>query len=111
MLPRISITAVSKRARSPCDTSSWSAHSRSSTAWTRSSISVVAGPESSRRPGERSPSSLIEGSLDRLAGAEHLVEVGQREDRLHRPGGPGDPEVAAGLAGGLQAGDQRPQAG
>src|SRR6476469_9341742 len=116
MLPRISMTAISKRIRSPSETSGWLVHSCSSTACTSSSIWGSAGAESSRRPGTcpkaGSPvaSSLMEGVLHAVARPQDLVEVGELEARDDRGSGPGDAEVAARLAGRLQAGDQRPQA-
>ena len=104
MLPRISIDRHLEPDRGP-----------------RRTPSSIAGPQlleprhgrgrgSAGRPAPRAPgaragrrqsagpatASGIEGALRRSSrGTQHLVEVGQREDRHDRRGGPGDPQVAA----------------
>jgi len=86
MLPMISPTAVSRRMRSRSETDGTSCHSRTSRSCTRSTAVSSMGAASSRRT-----DSVIEGSLDRVARAQHLVHVRQPQHGDDLLGGPGDP--------------------
>src|SRR3954453_12511850 len=103
-LPAISTTAISKRIRSSSATSGCWSQARLSSACTSSSDAGT--------PGARRDSSAGTECLgDAAEGAEHPLQVGQLQDGEHLGAGRGDPQVAAGLAGGLQPGDDRAQAG
>ncbi len=105
-LPAISTTAVSNSIRSVSLTSNAWSHTAAITACTAARLSSTAGSVTLARTGGAwcvMPSSVTEHALGRLVHREHAVEVRELQHRLHLRVGAREPEIAAGLAGALEA--------
>src|SRR5690349_16252392 len=107
MLDADSMTAVVNVIWSMSLTNGTSSQRLSRSLWTASMASSAAGPRKLR---EARTSVIAERLLGRGVGGEDLVHAGQLQDHVHLRLYGSDPQVPAGLAGGLQAADQRAEA-